>query len=162
MMMVSNLPWIGLENGSLIVRHSWFNSLHVQIIPFIANAFCIFLFYQFFKDIPKELDEAAKMDGAGIWRIYFSIILPNSKPVIATSTIILFLYMWNQYLWPILVIQGQDTRPVMLGIQQFFGHTKSWGQIMAYATLITLPVLVVFLIFQRKFVQSVMQAGLKG
>lgn len=162
MMMVSGLPWIGLEDGGLTLRQSWFNSLHVQIIPFIANAFCIFLFYQFFKDIPRDLDDAAKMDGAGVFRIYFSIIMPNAKPVIATSAIILFLGMWNQYLWPILVVQGQEHRPVMLGVQQFFGHTNSWGEIMAYATLITLPVLAVFIAFQRRFVGSVVQSGLKG
>ncbi|OQK18615.1 sugar ABC transporter permease [Methyloprofundus sedimenti] len=162
MLISANLPWIGFENGQLMLQQSWFNSLHVQIIPFIANAFCIFLFYQFFKDIPKELDEAAKMDGAGVLRIYSQIIMPNSKPVIATSAIILFLSMWNQYLWPILVIQGQEYRPVMPGIQQFFGHTNSWGEIMAYATLITLPVLLVFIFFQRRFVESVVSSGIKG
>ncbi|OQK15470.1 hypothetical protein AU255_14670 [Methyloprofundus sedimenti] len=88
--------------------------------------------------------------------------MPNSKPVIATSAIIVFLGMWNQYLWPILVIQGQEYRPVIPGIQQFFGHTNSWGEIMAYATLITLPVLLVFIFFQRRIVESVVSSGIKG
>jgi multiple sugar transport system permease protein len=162
MMIVSQLPWLGFEDGGLAVTGSWFNSLHVQIIPFVGNAFCIFLFYQFFKDIPTDLDDAARMDGASLWDIYWRILMPNAKPVIATASIILFLLMWNQYLWPILVIQGQDTRPVMVGIQQFFGRTQVWGEIMAYATLVTLPVLMVFILFQRRFVQSVAGAGLKG
>jgi len=162
MMIVAKLPWIGVDAGGLTIVGSWFNSLHVQIVPFIANAFVIFLFYQFFKDIPLELDDAARMDGANLWQIYWRILMPNAKPVIATATIILFLAMWNQYLWPILVIQGQETRPIMVGIQQFFGRTADWGQVMAYATIVTLPVLLVFVVFQRRFVQSVAGAGLKG
>lgn len=162
MMIVAKLPWIGIDAGGISVVSSWFNSLHVQIVPFVANAFVIFLFYQFFKDIPLDLDDAARMDGASLWQIYWRILMPNAKPVIATATIILFLAMWNQYLWPILVIQGQDARPIMVGIQQFFGRTADWGQVMAYATIVTLPVLVVFIVFQRRFVQSVAGAGLKG
>lgn len=162
MMIVSKLPWIGWQDGGLTLLGSWFNSLHVQIVPFLGNAFCIFLFYQFFKDIPTDLDDAARMDGASLWQIYWRVLMPNAKPVIATASIILFLGMWNQYLWPILVIQGQETRPIMVGIQQFFGRTQVWGQIMAYATLVTIPVLAVFVLFQRRFVQSVAGAGLKG
>lgn len=162
MMIVSQLPALGFDAGQLVITGSWFNSLHVQIIPFIANAFCIFLFYQFFKDIPLDLDDAARIDGAGLFSIYWRIVMPNAKPVVATASIVLFLAMWNQYLWPLLVIQGQDTRPVMVGIQQFFGRTTAWGEVMAYATLVTIPVLTAFIFFQRQFVQSVAGAGLKG
>jgi multiple sugar transport system permease protein len=160
--LVARLPWPGIEQGALAWHIGWFNSLHVQIIPFLANAFCVFLFYQFFRDIPPELDEAAKMDGAGPWALFFRIILPNSRPVIATAAIVLFISAWNQYLWPILVVQGEAARPVQPGIQQFFGRSNSWGQIMAYATVVTLPVLAVFLAFQRQFVASVAGAGIKG
>jgi multiple sugar transport system permease protein len=162
MMIVAKLPWIGIEDGSVVVTGSWFNSLHVQIIPFIGNAFCIFLFYQFFKNIPTELDDAARMDGASLWQIYWRIVMPNSKPVIATASIVLFLLMWNQYLWPILVVQGQHARPIIVGIQQFFGRTQVWGHVMAYATLVTLPVLIAFVLFQRQFVRSVAGASVKG
>ena len=96
----------------------------------IANAFCVVLFYQFFKDIPRELDEAAMMDGQGPLRIGWSIIMPSSKPVIVTVAIILSPSMWNQYLWPALVVPGQENRPVMVGIQQFLGAAnrgaRSW------------------------------------
>ena len=160
--LVARLPWPGFEHGQLVLHTGWFNSLHVQVIPFLANAFCVFLFYQFFRDIPPELDEAAKMDGAGPWTIYARIIMPNSGPVIATAAIVLFISAWNQYLWPIMVIQGEAFRPVQPGIQQFFGRTNSWGQIMAYASVITLPVLAVFLVFQRQFVASVAGTGVKG
>jgi len=160
--LVARLPWPGLEGGALVWHSGWFNSLHVQVIPFLANAFCVFLFYQFFRDIPPELDEAAKMDGAGPWALFFRIILPNSRPVIATAAIVLFIAAWNQYLWPIMVVQGEAARPVQPGIQQFFGRSNSWGQIMAYASVVTLPVLAVFLAFQRQFVASVAGAGIKG
>jgi multiple sugar transport system permease protein len=160
--LVARLPWPGVEQGALTWHVGWFNSLHVQIIPFLANAFCVFLFYQFFRDIPRELDEAAKMDGAGPWTLFFRIILPNSRPVIATAAIVLFIAAWNQYLWPIMVVQGEAARPVQPGIQQFFGRSNSWGQIMAYASVVTLPVLAVFLVFQRQFVASVAGAGIKG
>ena len=160
--LVARLPWPGIEQGALAWHTGWFNSLHVQIIPFLANAFCVFLFYQFFRDIPRELDEAAKMDGAGPWTLFFRIILPNSRPVIATAAIVLFIAAWNQYLWPIMVVQGEAARPVQPGIQQFFGRSNSWGQIMAYASVVTLPVLAVFLAFQRQFVASVAGAGIKG
>jgi multiple sugar transport system permease protein len=160
--LVARLPWPAVEQGALTVHVGWFNSLHVQVIPFLANAFCVFLFYQFFRDIPKELDEAAKMDGAGPWALFFRIILPNSGPVIATAAIVLFIGAWNQYLWPIMVVQGEMARPVQPGIQQFFGRSNSWGQIMAYASVVTLPVLAVFLAFQRQFVASVAGSGIKG
>jgi multiple sugar transport system permease protein len=160
--LVARLPWPGIENGMLTLHTGWFNSLHVQIIPFLANAFCVFLFYQFFRDIPQEFDEAAKMDGAGPWTLYWRIIMPNSGPVIATAAIVLFIAAWNQYLWPIMVVQGTGARPVQPGIQQFFGRSESWGQIMAYATVVTLPVLAVFLAFQRQFVASVVGSGIKG
>lgn len=160
--LVARLPWPGIEQGALAWHTGWFNSLHVQIIPFLANAFCVFLFYQFFRDIPRELDEAARMDGAGPWTLFFRIILPNSRPVIATAAIVLFIAAWNQYLWPIMVVQGEAARPVQPGIQQFFGRSNSWGQIMAYASVVTLPVLAVFLVFQRQFVASVAGSGIKG
>ncbi|MFC5458775.1 carbohydrate ABC transporter permease [Massilia niabensis] len=164
--LVARLPWPGIEQGAgtwhFAWHIGWFNSLHVQVIPFLANAFCVFLFYQFFRDIPPELDEAAKMDGAGPWALFFRIILPNSRPVIATAAIVLFIAAWNQYLWPIMVVQGEAARPVQPGIQQFFGRSNSWGQIMAYASVVTLPVLAVFLAFQRQFVASVAGSGIKG
>jgi multiple sugar transport system permease protein len=89
--LVARLPWPAVEHGQFVLHTGWFNSLHVQVIPFLANAFCVFLFYQFFRDIPPELDEAAKMDGAGPWTLYARIIMPNSGPVIATAAIVLFI-----------------------------------------------------------------------
>lgn len=161
LMLVSKLPWIGWDGG-LVIEGSWLNTYHVQILPLVASPFFIFLFASFFKDIPKDFDEAAAIDGATPWQIYWRIIVPMSKPVFATVAILQFLGSWNQYLFPTLFTQSEGVRPVMLGIQQFFGNNNEWGEIMAYASLITLPVLIVFIIFQRQFVQSMAGAGIKG
>ena len=84
----------------------------MQFIPFIANAFSIYLFYQYFDSIPKELDEAAKVDGASWFTIYRKIIMPLSGPAIATVAILTFLPAWNQYLWPLMSVQTEELRPV--------------------------------------------------
>jgi multiple sugar transport system permease protein len=160
LLIVSKLPWIDVNSGGLVI--GWLDTLHVQIVPFLANAFCVFLFYQFFKDVPDELVEAGRMDGAGALTIYFRIVMPVCKPVIVTAAIILFLGMWNQYLWPVMTVHTSGARPVMVGLQQYFGRTTQWGEIMAYASLITLPVLVFFLLFQKHFIRSVVGAGIKG
>jgi multiple sugar transport system permease protein len=160
LLIVSRLPWIDLASGSLVF--GWLDSLQVQIIPFIANAFCVFMFYQFFKDVPDELVEAGRMDGAGALTIYAQIVLPVCKPVIVTAAIVLFLGMWNQYLWPVMTVHTSGARPVMVGMQQYFGRTNQWGEILAYASIATLPVLVFFLAFQRQFIRSVVGSGIKG
>jgi len=162
MLMVAELPGIAFENGAPTITGSWLDTHHVQIFPFVANAFSIFLFYQFFKNIPRDFDEAAYLDGATPMQVYRHVIVPLSGPVFATVAILQALAMWNQYLWPVITVPGEDARPLMVGMQQFFGLTTIWGRIMAYATLITLPVLVAFIVFQRWFVRSVIGSGVKG
>jgi len=162
LMLVSEFPGVHIGLDGIHLTDTMFNTHLVQILPFIASPFTIFLFYQFFRDLPREIDEAARMDGATPFQIFAQIVLPLSKPVIATVAILQFLTMWNQYLWPIMVVQSANARPVMPGIQEFFNRTPAWGQIMAYATLVTLPVLTVFALFQRWFVQSVASSGVKG
>lgn len=147
----------------IVSRLGWVDSYQVQIVPFIANVFAIFLFYQFFSKMPKELIEAARIDGARPLQIFFRIALPLSLPIIATISILGFLDAWNSYLWPLMVTRGTEFRPLGLAMAAYFGGQQAyWGNIMAFAVLMTLPVLVVFLIFQRWFVASVMGSGVKG
>jgi multiple sugar transport system permease protein len=147
----------------LVNRFGWLESYHVQIIPFMADALSIFLFYQFFIGLPRELEEAALVDGASLFRIYWSIILPLSRPVFATVAILQFLTHWGDFLWPLMVTRGEDFRPLPVAMQQFFSQDpKVWGDIMAFAAMITIPVLIVFLLFQKWFVQSVATTGVKG
>ncbi|MGP3533554.1 carbohydrate ABC transporter permease [Microbacterium sp. RD1] len=159
---VNQLPTLVLEGGVLKYDFGWLNTYQVQIVPFVANAFSIFLFAQYFSTIPKSLDEAARIDGASWFGIYRRIIVPLSGPAFATVAILTFLPAWNQYLWPLMVVQKEELRPVMVGMQYFFQLNTAWGEVMAYTSLITLPVLIVFLIFQRAFVSSIAASGVKG
>lgn len=157
-LVVSKLPWIGAEG----ITFGWLNSYHVQIIPFITNAFSIFLFVQFFQGLPEEIVEAARIDGASWFQIYLRVILPVSGPVLSTVTILSFLNMWNQYLWPIMVVQEEKYRPVMVGLQYFYQLDIAWGEVMAYLSIITIPVLILYLALQQAFVESIATTGVKG
>ncbi|MCW4628152.1 ABC transporter permease subunit [Marinomonas rhodophyticola] len=137
LLMVSKLPWLGLEG----LTWGWLNTYRVQIVPFIADGLTIFLFTQYFKDLPRELIEAARVEGSSWWQVYWRIVMPLSGPVIATAAILKFLVMYNQYLWPIMVTQQEQYRPVLVGLQYFFQLNTAWGEVMAYLTLITMPVL---------------------
>jgi len=159
LMIVNNLPWIGLEG----FRVGWLNSYHVQIIPWIADALTIFLFVQYFKDLPRDMVEAARVDGASWFQIYRRVIMPLSGPVIATAAILKFLMMYNnQFIWPIMVVQEETYRPIMVGLQYFYQLNVAWGEVMAYLTIITIPVLIFYLALQRAFIASIASTGVKG
>ena len=141
----------------------WRNTYLVQIVPFIANAFSIYLFYTFFLGLPRELEEAAKIDGAGAWRIFFTIIVPNAKAVFAAVAILTFLIQWGSFLWPLMVTNNEDVRPLPLGIASFYSLPPlQWGDIFAFGVMMVAPVLLVFLVFQRWFVKGVATTGVKG
>jgi multiple sugar transport system permease protein len=158
LLIVSQLPWVGLDGFQI----GWLNSYQVQIIPWIADGLTVFLFVQFFRDLPKDLIEASRVEGASWWQIYRKVVLPLSGPVIATAAILKFLIMYNQYLWPLIVVQQEAYRPVMVGLGYFFQLNPAWGEIMAYLTLITVPVLAFYLVLQRAFIASIASTGVKG
>lgn len=158
LIVVNNLPWIGPEGFSV----GWLNSYRVQIVPFISDGLTIFLFVQFFKDLPRELIEACRVEGATWFQIYWRVVMPLSGPVIATAAILKFLYMYNQYLWPLMVTQAEEYRPVMVGLQYFFQLNTAWGELMAYLSVITVPVLAFYLVLQRAFISSIASTGVKG
>jgi multiple sugar transport system permease protein len=146
-----------------VTLFGWRNTYLVQIVPFIANAFSIYLFYTFFLGLPKEFEEAARIDGASTLRIFFSIILPNSKPVFATVAILTFLTQWGAFLWPLMVTHSEDVRPLPLGIAAFYTLPPlQWGDIFAFGVMMVLPVLILFILFQNWFVRGVATSGLKG
>jgi len=159
---VNQLPSISIDEFGVALTKGWLDTYQVQIVPFIVNAFAIYLFHQYFESIPKELDEAARMDGAGWFRIYRTVVMPLSGPAIATVAILTFLPAWNSYLWPLMVVQTEELRPVMVGIQYFYQLNVSWGEIMAYSSMITLPVIALFIAFQRSFINSIASTGVKG
>jgi len=141
----------------------WLDTYHVQILPFVANPLFIYLFYTFFLNVPVSLEEAARVDGAGPVRTFVSVVAPLARPAYATMAILGFLFSWGQYLWPVMVTRGVDVRPLPVGIGVFKTTPPvQWGDIMAYAALMTLPLLIIFLIFQRYFIQGVASSGVKG
>lgn len=159
LLLVNNLPWLSSEG----VTWGWLNSYQVQIIPWIVRALEIFLFVQYFKDLPRDLVEAARVDGASWFQVYRRVVMPLSGPVIATVAILKFLEMYNnQFIWPTMVVQAEDYRPIMVGLQYFFQLNTAWGEIMAYLTIITVPVLVFYLLLQRAFIASIASTGVKG
>jgi multiple sugar transport system permease protein len=131
-------------------------------MPFIADGLTIFLFVQYFKDLPGELIEAARVEGASWLQIYRRIVMPLAGPVLATAAILKFLVMYNQYLWPLMVVQEEGYRPVMVGLQYYFQQNVAWGEVMAYLSMITVPVLAFYLYLQRAFIASIASTGVKG
>ena len=158
LLIVSKLPTIGAEG----LVTSWINTYHVQITPWIAQAFIIFLFVQFFRDLPYELVEAARMDGASWFQIYARVYVPISGPVFSTAAILMIIKMWNQYLWPLMVVQSEEYRPIMIGLQYFQQLNVEWGEMMAFLSFTTIPVLIFFLAMQRTYIESIAASGIKG
>ena len=146
-----------------VTLFGWRDTYMVQIVPFIANAFSIYLFYTFFLDLPRELEEAARIDGAGVLRTFLTIIVPNSKPVFATVAILTFHIQWGVFLWPLMVTSGESVRPLPLAIATFYTLPPlQWGDIFAFGVMMVLPILLVFLFFQRWFIRGVVATGIKG
>lgn len=145
-----------------VVQLGWLNTFLGLIVPRATNAFGIFLLRQFFISIPRELDEAARIDGASEWRIYRSIILPLSKPALATLFIFHFMFNWNDFLWPLTVTTSMDMRTLPAGLALLMGqHSTQHSLLLAGATLALLPLLVGFLFAQRHFVRGIAMTGLK-
>lgn len=141
----------------------WLNTYAVQIFPSVASPFFIYMFYTFFLDQPKELEEAARIDGAGPVRTFVSISAPLARPAYGAMAILAFLFNWGELLWPVMVTRGTEVRPLPMGLATFQTLPPlDWGAIMAFASIMTVPVLVVFLAFQRSFVEGVAYQGVKG
>ena len=132
------------------------------IVPSIFNAFGIFLLRQFYLGVPREIEEAALIDGASYFRIWRSIILPLSRPIMSALAILFFLANWNSFLWPLTIISNQDLWMVQVAIANFHQqYNGSWNYIMAASTVVALPTIVMFVIFQKRIVESIKTSGVK-
>jgi multiple sugar transport system permease protein len=132
----------------------------VQIVPFIANPFVIYLFYSYFLGLPRELEEAARLDGAGTWRTFARIIVPMSAPAYGASAVLVVLMQWGSYLWPLLVTSGPEVRPLPVAIAAFYTLPPlQWGDILAFGAMMAAPVIVAFLLLQRWIVRGVAFGG---
>jgi multiple sugar transport system permease protein len=162
------LPFAVTMVPMFILFHSigWLDTFKPLIVPawFGGGAFNIFLLRQFFLSIPKEYDEAAHIDGAGSWTILWRIIVPLSKPGLAAVTVFAFVYYWNDFLWPLVVISKQEhfTLSLFLATFQVAQRSTPWNLWMAASTIVMLPTVAVFFFAQRLFIQGVALTGLKG
>lgn len=140
----------------------WIDTYNALIIPRAVSAFAIFLFRQFFLSLPRELEEAAIMDGAGRFTLFFRVVLPLSTPVIAASAIFSFLFAWNDFLWPLIVTNSTHMRTVQVGLALFQGqYGVFWTLLTAAATIVTLPAILAFVAAQKQFIQGITNTGLK-
>jgi len=134
-------------------------------IPFLASAFGVFMMRQFFMAIPRDLYDAAKIDGASDWYYLWRIMVPLSKGAISAFTIFAFLAAWNQYLWPLVITNDESMRTAQIGLRFFLVNQEratDWGAIMAGAMIVMVPTLIVFLVAQRQLVKGIAMTGLKG
>ena len=149
----------------LFLNLGWVDTILPLVVPkfLAADAFFIFLMVQFFRGLPRELDEAAMMDGCGPWRIYWKIVLPLSLPVLATAGIFSFLWTWNDFFGPLIYLNDIANYTVPLALRSFIDATgtSAWGQLFAMSVLAILPIFLVFLFFQRLIISGVALSGLK-
>lgn len=141
----------------------WIDTYQGLIIPQAFSAFGTFLLRQFFMTIPFELEDAARIDGASRFSCFWRIILPLSGPALATLAVFIFLFQWNNLLWPLVISNTDGTRPLAVGLRKFLGeHGTDWNLLMAAATLATLPVVALYLLAQRWFVRGITLSGMGG
>jgi ABC-type glycerol-3-phosphate transport system permease component len=149
----------------LFKQIGWINTFLPLIVPWAlgGNAFAVFLFRQYVMTIPIDLDEAARVDGANAAQIWWSVILPSARPVLATIVILSVLYHWNEFLGPLVFLQSPGLRTVALGLAMFKSeYLVEWNLMMAAATVMLLPVVILFFVAQRYFVQGIIMTGIKG
>ena len=157
-----SLPVILVPLFILVRELGMVNSYSGLIVPAIFHAFGIFLLRQFYLGIPRELEEAAILDGAGYWRVYCNVILPLSKPILAALAVFFFLANWNSFLWPLTITTDHDLWVVQMGIASFRQQFSASQQyIMAASTVVAMPTMALFFIFQRQIVESIKTSGFK-
>jgi sn-glycerol 3-phosphate transport system permease protein len=152
-----------VENYKTMSRLGLVDTLFAIGLPYFASAFAIFLLRQTFMGIPKELDDAARVEGAGPLQTLWKVYVPLAKPVYLAFALVSVSYHWNNFLWPLVVTNSVGSRPLTVGLQVFTGADQGidWSIITAATLLAAAPLLIAFLLFQRQFVQSFMRAGIK-
>jgi ABC-type glycerol-3-phosphate transport system permease component len=154
-----------IPNFQLISRLGWTNSYQGLAVPFLASAFGVFLLRQFFLSVPRDLHEAATIDGASNWRYLWQVLVPLSKGSIGAFAIFAFLSAYNQYLWPLIITSDIKMRTTQIGIRFFMVNLErgaDWGAVMAATIIVSAPTLIAFLIAQKQLVKGIAMTGLKG
>ena len=162
-LMVLPMEAIMLPLYKEVASLGWLNTWAGLIVPFVGKCFSIYMFRQFFLDIPDDLLEAAAIDGCGPVKTFFTIVMPISGTVYATIFILDFVAHWNDFMWPMLVVTGEDMRTIQLAIQTFFGSKPiHYGAIMASLTISAIPMLLMFVFLQKYYVEGIASTGIKG
>nr|WP_225732967.1 carbohydrate ABC transporter permease [Pseudoclavibacter sp. CFCC 11306] len=153
-----------IPNYTLVASLGWVNTYQGIVVPGLASAFGTFLFRQHFMTLPKSVLESAEVDGAGHWRRLWGFVVPMSAPTIVAVTLVSIVTEWNEYLWPLLIIDKPDmmTLPVGLTLLQNVDGSNNWGVILAATVIVTLPVLAVFLAMQKRLVAGLTAGAVKG
>lgn len=152
-----------IPNFVLVRYLGWYDSYQALIFPPAFSAFATFLLRQYFRGIPVELDDAARIDGASSLRIWWQIIMPNSAPALAALAIFIFLGNWNEFLWPLVVTNSENMRTIPVGLNSFQGQfSVRWELLMAAAVVAMLPVLVVYMLAQKWFIKGITITGMGG
>jgi len=148
----------------LIMRHlGLINTLGALIVPWLVTPFGVFLLRQFFLSVPKEIEEAARIDGCSRLKVLFTVVLPLARPALATLAVLTFLSVWNDLSWPIIAISSEPHFTLQLGLTTFQGqHRTQWSAVMAGNVLVTLPIVLAFLLAQRTFIRSLTSSAVKG
>ncbi len=156
-------PVLLIPNFIMVRALGWYDSYWALILPPAFSAFATFLLRQFFRGIPTELDDAARIDGASSFRIWWQIILPNSTAALAALAIFIFLGNWNEFLWPLVVTNSEEMRTIPVGLSVFQGQFGvRWQLLMAAAVVAMLPVLVVYIFAQKWFIKGITITGMGG
>ncbi len=149
----------------LFLHLGWVNTIAPLTVPkyFAVDAFFVFMMVQFFRGLPRELDEAAVIDGCGPWRLYWNIVLPLSRPVLATAAIFSFLFTWDDFFGPLIYLNDIGSYTVQLGLRSFIDSTgtSDWGGLFAMSCLCLVPVFLVFICFQKLLVEGIATTGMK-
>jgi multiple sugar transport system permease protein len=152
-----------VPNYLTVNRLGWLNSYQGVIAPGLSGVFGVFFLRQFFQSIPRELEEAARIDGANTWTTFFRVVLPLARGALATLAVITFLTSWNDFLWPLLIMNDREMQTLPVGLATLQGqYTFDYGRLMAGAAITAAPVLLIYFLLQRYIVQSVAMTGLKG
>ena len=156
--------YVTLVPEYLIIRKlKWINTYKAMIVPFLASGMGISLFRSHFLSIAKELEECAKLDGASDLRVYLTIVMPISKPIIGTMAILKAMWSWNQYMWPLIVSTDISMKPIQVALNMFRGlNLTEWGYLCAGMTMAILPLVIVFLCAQKQFIGGLQAGAVKG
>jgi multiple sugar transport system permease protein len=146
----------------IMVTFGWINTYWALIIPWIISPFGVFLVKQFIESLPHQIEDAARIDGAGEWYIFFRIVMPLCKPILTVLAIYIFINNWNSFLFPFLFTNNENFRTLPVGLTFYLGKQSiDWGHLMAGASISALPILVLFLFFQKKIINGLTAGALK-